>query len=161
MEGNGLKAGVEIPPEVAARSQTLKKKRGKTLANLPVFRDAAKLLQEVVIVQLRGPKSLRRFYDEMVANTAEILKTVGMANAAVKAPDDRVWYLDSAVVLVEVEREYFATLQDTGILSEDSYKKVSALTKRIVAQLVGWRDYTKGEGADHAVDSGNPVGGRK
>ena len=148
--------GVAIPPEAVAKSNALKAKRGKTLASLPVFRDAASLLLDVILIVKGGPRSLRGFYDEMISNTTEIMKTIGMADASIWSPEDRIWYLNNAISLAEVEKSYITTLRKAGILSEDAKNKLVALVKRIIAQLVGWREKTRGEGAVPSVKTNNP-----
>lgn len=148
--------GVAIPTEAVAKSNALKAKRGKTLASLPVFRDAASLLLDVILIVNGGPRSLRGFYDEVIGNTTEIMKTIGMADASLWSPEDRIWYLNNAISLAEVEKSYITTLRKAGILSEDAKNKLVALVKRIIAQLVGWREKTRGEGAVPSVKTNNP-----
>ena len=148
--------GVAIPTEAVAKSNALKAKRGKTLASLPVFRDAASLLLDVILIVKGGPRSLRGFYDEVIGNTTEIMKTIGMADASLWGPEDRIWYLNNAISLAEVEKTYITTLRKAGILSEDAKNKLVALVKRIIAQLVGWREKTRGEGAVPSVKTNNP-----
>lgn len=148
--------GVAIPTEAVAKSNALKAKRGKTLASLPVFRDAASLLLDVILIVKGGPRSLRGFYDEVIGNTTEIIKTIGMADASLWSPEDRIWYLNNAISLAEVEKSYITTLRKAGILSEDAKNKLVALVKRIIAQLVGWREKTRGEGAVPSVKTNNP-----
>lgn len=148
--------GVAIPTEAVAKSNALKAKRGKTLASLPVFRDAASLLLDVILIVKGGPRSLRGFYDEVIGNTTEIMKTIGMADASLWSPEDRIWYLNNAISLAEVEKSYITTLRKAGILSEDAKNKLVALVKRIIAQLVGWREKTRGEGAVPSVKTNNP-----
>ena len=148
--------GVAIPTEAVAKSNALKAKRGKTLASLPVFRDAASLLLDVILIVKGGPRSLRGFYDEVIGNTTEIMKTIGMADASLWSPEDRIWYLNNAISLAEVEKTYITTLRKAGILSEDAKNKLVALVKRIIAQLVGWREKTRGEGAVPSVKTNNP-----
>ena len=148
--------GVAIPTEAVAKSNALKAKRRKTLASLPVFRDAASLLLDVILIVKGGPRSLRGFYDEVIGNTTEIMKTIGMADASLWSPEDRIWYLNNAISLAEVEKSYITTLRKAGILSEDAKNKLVALVKRIIAQLVGWREKTRGEGAVPSVKTNNP-----
>ena len=148
--------GVAIPPEAVTKSNALKAKRGKTLASLPVFRDAASLLLDVILIVKGGPRSLRGFYDEVIGNTTEIMKTIGMADASLWSPEDRIWYLNNAISLAEVEKSYITTLRKADILSEDAKNKLVALVKRIIAQLVGWREKTRGEGAVPSVKTNNP-----
>ena len=148
--------GVAIPPEAVAKSNALKAKRGKTLASLPVFRDAASLLLEVILIVKGGPKSLRGFYDEIIGNTTEIMKTIGMADASIWSPEDRVWYLNNAISLAEVEKSYITTLRKAELLPKDTDAKMVSLVKRIIAQLVGWREKTRGEGAVPSVKTNNP-----
>ena len=56
----------------------------------------------------------------------------------------------------EGEKSYITTLRKAGILSEDAKNKLVALVKRIIAQLVGWREKTRGEGAVPSVKTKNP-----
>lgn len=157
MEKEGqILQGVAIPPEAVAKSDALKAKRGKTLASLPVFRDAASLLLEVILIVKGGPKSLRGFYDEIIGNTTEIMKTIVMADASIWSPEDRVWYLNNAISLAEVEKTYFTALRKAGLLPKDADNKLMSLVKRIIAQLVGWRAKTRGEGAIPSVMTKNP-----
>ena len=148
--------GVAIPPEAVAKSNALKAKRGKTLARLPVFRDAASLLLGVILIVKGGPRSLRGFYDEMISNTTEIMKTIGMADASLWSPEDRIWYLNNAISLAEVEKSYITTLRKAELLPKDTDAKMVSLVKRIIAQLVGWREKTRGEGAVPSVKTNNP-----
>ena len=148
--------GVAIPTEAVAKSNALKAKRGKTLASLPVFRDAASLLLEVILIVKGGPRSLRGFYDEMISNTTEIMKTIGMADASLWSPEDRIWYLNNAISLAEVEKSYITTLRKAELLPKDTDAKMVSLVKRIIAQLVGWRAKTQGEGAVPSVKTNNP-----
>ncbi|MBQ9309878.1 MAG: hypothetical protein IJ222_03340 [Bacteroidales bacterium] len=138
--------GVEVPQEIIAASDAKKKKKDKTLAQLPVFRAAANLLYVVTEAVKGGPNSLRKFYDIMLADTAEVMKAIGMADAA-RNPEDRAWYIDSALVLVNVVKFYLTILRKLGLLEKDVDNKMKRLVRSIIAQLVGWRDYTRSEGA--------------
>lgn len=143
-----------IPQEAIAVSDAAKAKREKTLAQLPVFRTASNLLFVVTGVVKDGPRSLRRFYDCMLADVSEVLKAIGMADVS-RNPGDRVWYIDSALVLVYVVRQQYLVLHRLGLIEKDADKKTRGLVKSIIAQLVGWRDYTRSEGAYPSVEHEN------
>lgn len=143
--------GVEIPQSAIEASNAAKAKREKTLAQLPVFRTASNLLYVVSGVVKCGPRSLRRFYDCMLADVTETMKAVGMADVS-RNPDDRVWYIDSALVLTYVVRQQYLVLHRLGLIEKDADKKMRGLVKSIIAQLVGWRDYTRSEGAVPSVE---------
>ena len=142
--------GVVIPPEVIALGKAVRAKRAKTLAELPVYRDSANLLLAIAEVVKRSGAPLRKFYDEMTASAFEILNSIGMADSS-RNPEQRVEYINCAISLVSTVRTAFKVLCKLGIVSKDFNNKQRALTKRIVAQLVGWRDYTRGEGAEPDV----------
>ena len=141
-----IPGGVVIPPEVVAMGKAARAKRAKTLAELPVYRDSANLLLNVTEVVMRSPASLRKFHDELIATCFEILNSLGMADAS-RNPEQRVEYINCALSLVYTVKSSFAVLRKLGILGKDAHNKRRDLTKRIIAQLVGWRDYTRGEGA--------------
>lgn len=138
--------GVEIPPEVIALGKAVRAKRAKTLAELPVYRDSVNLLLVVAGMVMRSPNSLRKFYDEMIASTFEMLNSIGMADSS-RDRGLRVEYLNCTLSLANTVKSAFTVLKKLGILSKDADNKQKALVKRIIAQLVGWRDYTLGEGA--------------
>lgn len=64
---------VVIPEEVIADSRDKKAKRGKTLSELPVYRDTANLLVVVADMVARSPVALRKFYDELLAGVLPLL----------------------------------------------------------------------------------------
>ncbi|MBO5546177.1 MAG: hypothetical protein J5951_05910 [Bacteroidales bacterium] len=143
--------GVVIPQSAIEASNAAKAKRERTLAQLPVFRTASNLLFVVTGVVKGGPRPLRRFYDGMLADVTEIMKAVGMADAS-RNPDDRVWYIDSALVLTYVVRQQHLVLHRLGLIEKDADKKMKGLVKSMIAQLVGWRDYTRSGGAVPSVE---------
>lgn len=143
--------GVEIPQEAIAASNAAKAKREKSLAQLPVFRTASNLLFVVTGVVKAGPRSLRRFYDGIFSDVSEVLKSIGMADAS-RNGEDRAWYIDSALVLTYVVRQQIAVLFKLGLVEKDSHNKMKGLLRSIVAQLIGWRDYTRSGGAVTSVE---------
>ena len=139
--------GVEIPPETVADSSAKKAKRVKTLAELPVNRDAVSLLEEVSRTVKDGPNSLRKHFDEMTHAAFEIITSIGMADLS-RDSEQRVEYINCALALVNAVRSGFTVLRRFGIMPKDTDNKQRALVKRIIAQLVGWRDYTSVQGAE-------------
>ncbi len=138
--------GVEIPQSVVESSDASKAKREKTLAQLPVFRTASNLLFVVAGVMKCGPNSIRKFFDEILTDVAEMMKAIGMADAS-RNPEDRSWYIDSAIVLAYVVRQELIVLLKLEVIGKDTHNKMKALVRSVVAQLVGWRGYTRSEGA--------------
>lgn len=55
-----------------------------------------------------------------------------------------------------MEKTYFTALRKAGLLPKDADNKLMSLVKRIIAQLVGWRAKTRGEGAIPSVMTKNP-----
>ena len=162
--------GVVVPAATVAASTAKKQRQKKTLAQLPVYRAAANLLYVVAAIVKVSPKHLRKFFDLMMCDIAEVQKAIGMADIS-RTEEDRVWYINSALVLMTGEKMYFTILQKLEVMpmkrrspgdktaehtackidsvdrvSRDLTNKVDALVKSIIAQLVAWRDYTRGEG---------------
>ncbi|MBR4533871.1 MAG: hypothetical protein IKO85_04935 [Bacteroidaceae bacterium] len=138
--------GVVIPPSTIEDSNTKKMKSKKTLAQLPVYRDAANLKYIVTALLADSPRKLTKFYDQMLATVSELKKSIGMADIS-RNPTDRVWYLECARVLMQDVSDDFTTLRKLEVMpSKDLDNKAKALVKKIIAQLVAWRDYTSGEG---------------
>lgn len=148
--------GVEIPQATIVDSNAKKAKRVKTLAELPVSRDAVSLLGEVALAVKNGPHSLRKYYDEMLHASFELITSIGMADLS-RDSEQRIEYINCTLALVNTVRSGFAVLRKFGLLQKDTDNKQKALVKRIIAQLVGWRDYTRVQG----VESGSEkvVGG--
>ena len=143
--------GVEIPQETIADSNAKKAKRVKTLAELPVSRDAVNLLGEVTLAVKNGPHSLRKYYDEMTHASFELITSIGMADLS-RDPEQRVEYINCTLALVNTVRAGFTVLRRVGLLQKDTDNKQKALVKRIIAQLVGWRDYTRVQGVESGSD---------
>lgn len=167
----GTMAGVVIPPEVVADSTAKKQRQKRTLAQLPVYRAAGNLMYVVASIVKHSPKHLRKFFDLMMCDASEVQKAIGMADIS-RTDEDRVWYINTALVLMNGEKMYFTILQKLDVMpkpgrkpaanatgtmaapkmdgvmavNQDLANKVDALVKSIIAQLVAWRDNPRGEG---------------
>ncbi len=163
--------GVEIPQKVIEDSMAKKQRQKRTLAQLPVYRATGNLMYVVAAIVKNSPKHLRKFFDLMMCDVAEVQKAIGMADIS-RNDEDRVWYINSALVLMNGEKMYFTILQKLDVMpkpgkgktynakmpgatakeinamavNKDLANKVDALVKSIVAQLVAWRDNPRGEG---------------
>ncbi len=140
-----MEQGVVISQETIERSDKIKKGARKSLAQLPVYREASNLKFVVVSMMAKAPNKLRRYFDQMIQNTSEICKSIGYADVA--RGDERVWYINCALVLAYEVRNDFAILCKLDVIvSRDLNNKAKAMVKRIIDQLVAWRYYTSGEG---------------
>ena len=152
-------SGVVIPQETVDDSNAKKRKGKKTLAQLPVYRSAANLKYIVATLMARSPRSITKFFDQMLGTASEIKKSIGMASIS-RNPNERAWYLECARVLAQDLSDDFTTLRRLElpakddkarripIVGKDLDNKVKALMKTIMSQLVAWRDYTINEGAN-------------
>jgi hypothetical protein len=139
--------GVVIPDSVVESSNTKKRSAKKTLAQLPVYRATANLKYIVTALIVKSPNKLRKFFDQMLVNVSEVAKAIGMADIS-RSPADRVWYIETALVLVNEVRNDFTILRKLEVIvDKDLDNKAKAMVKSVIAQLVAWRDYTCGEGA--------------
>ena len=174
-ESNQIQGGVVVPAEAIAASNAKKQRQKRTLSQLPVYRAAGNLLYVVAAIVKVSPKHLRKFFDLMMCDMAEVCKSIGMADIS-RNDEDRVWYINSALVLMNGQKMYFTILQKLDVMpapsrrsrdgnggdgsntlaapkiasvtpvNEDLTNKVDALVKSIIAQLVAWRDNPRGEG---------------
>ena len=140
------KGGVVIPNETVADSERKKQSKRKTLSQLPVYRDASRLKYVTVLLVLKGAKKLSGFYDDLLRELTEVRNLIGFADYS-RTAEDRTGNINSALVLITGAKEDFKALRDGGVISKDEYNKIESLVNRIVAQLIGWRDYTNNEGA--------------
>ena len=139
--------GVVIPQSTIEDSNTKKKSGKKTLAQLPVYRATANLKYIVTALVVKSPNKLRKFFDQMMVNVSEVAKAIGMADIS-RGIQDRVWYIETALVLINEVRNDFTILRKLQVIvDKDLDNKAKAMVKSIIAQLVAWRDYTCGEGA--------------
>ena len=168
--------GVVIPQLTVEESNTKKSKGKKSLAQLPVYRASANLKYIVANLMAKSPRSLTKFFDQMLGTASEIKKSIGMASIS-RNPEERAWYLDCCCVLVQDLSDDFTTLRRIEIPSKkkagkddesdadkahhvplvgkDLDNKVKAMVKSIRAQLVAWRDYTMNEGANSETAKSN------
>lgn len=138
--------GVKIPASVVEHSETKKRKSKKTLAQLPVYRAAANMKFIVTALMMKSPRKLTKFFDQMLDTIAEMKKSIGMADIS-RNPQDRIWYLECARVLMQDLSDDFTTLRQLEVVVDrDLDNKAKSVIKSIIAQLVAWRDYTGSEG---------------
>lgn len=172
-EGSTMEVqGVMIPPEAVAHSIEVKASRKKTLSQIPVYRASANLMYVATEIVMRMPNKLRKFSDAIVADSCELLKVIGFAETS-RSDEDRVYYINSAYVIVSSMRDYIKILghlgvippvkskrarkgEDTlsapridkiGSIDKDMVQKIEALIRSILAQLVAWRENPRGQGA--------------
>lgn len=155
MESQGQTAatGVTIPQQTIEDSNAKKKRARKTLAQLPVYRALANMKYLIAWMMQRSPRKLTKFFDQMLMTCSEAKKSVGMADISRNA-EDRMWYQECARVLVQDLADDFTVLRRLeAVVDRDLDNKAKGLIKSITAQLVAWRDYTRGEG-DSTLNNG-------
>lgn len=144
------------------------------MAQLPVYRASANLKYIVITLMAKSPRSLTKFFDQMLGTASEVKKSIGLASIS-RTPEERAWYLDCASVMVQDLSDDFTSLRriempskkkadkadesdadkshKVPLVGRDLDNKVKALIKSIKSQLVAWRDYTMNEGANSETDS--------
>lgn len=148
-----LPDGVVISPATITDSNKKKKKVGRTLAQLPVYRDACNVKYMITQIMVKSPNKMRKFFDLSLANISEVCKSIGFADIS-RDPQERIWYINVALVVVHDIKNDFIILHKLGITSKDTDNKIRALVKGLVAQLLGWRDYTVSEGVNNKAENG-------
>ncbi len=143
---NGNTQGVFLTAEEISRSEELKKRKTRTISQLPVFRNATMILSFVVDITMRTPRNARRYTDSSVELANDLLKAIGLANE--NRAEERILCITDAIVLVYVIKSHLAVYYTKGVLSKDTHNKAKRLCDNTVAQLNGWRDSVKREGCN-------------
>lgn len=126
------------------RQKEEKAKKVLTTEQLPVFRAAANALYILTKTIAMAPRKTMRFCDKAMADAAELVKCIAMANML--SDDDRVYYLQVAEANAIAVRAYTKILQSLGAMSgkeADAFKKQM---RSVTSQLAGWRGSTRREG---------------
>lgn len=145
--------GTHIPQEAINLSNQIKAKKKMTLAQLPVYRSAAGLKFAVAQITKNSPRSLRRFFDLLVEKVDDLSSAIGYADMSDRYSEDRVAYINTAVVSINNVRQDVAILVKLNVISRDSFNKLMSHCKSILHQLLAWRETTcMGEGSvSHTV----------
>ena len=147
--------GVVIPQLTVEESNTKKSKGKKTLAQLPVYRAAANLKYIVTTLMAKSPRSLTKFFDQMLGTVSEIKKSIGMASIS-RNPEERAWYLDCA--RYANDKRYCALIgmgegQNIYFLADDEWKTIRynspILADCHVGELLYIRGYLKTDEKRH------------
>lgn len=128
-----------------AQSKENKKKRHRTVSQLPVFRSAVMLLDLMVDITTRSPKAFRKFTDSSFEMVNEILRYIGLSQEY--RDETRYECITEAISFVYVLKAHFAVYQNRGILSKDVHNKTKKVCENTIAQLVAWRSSVNREGS--------------
>lgn len=153
MEEKAMENGTNISQEAINHSNQVKAKRKLTLAQLPVYRSAAGLKYVVAQITMNSPRSLRRFFDLLVEKVDDLSSAIGYADMSDRYSEDRVGYINTAVVAINNVRQDVAIIFKLNIINKDSFNKLMSHCKSILHQLLAWRETAcMGEGsAIHTV----------
>lgn len=119
----------------------------RATTQIPVFRDAGNLLYYATVIMEKAPRSLRRFVDCVINDADEICKAIALAD--VNRDDQRCFYIEAAISNAYVVQMHAEIAWRHHVIDKDMKNKMQALVKRIIAQLVAWRDYTQKAGSKH------------
>ena len=129
-----------------AQSKENKKKRHRTVSQLPVFRNAVMILDFLVDITARSPKAFRKFTDSSFEMVNELMRQIGLAQEY--RNEVRFECITEAISFVYVLKAHFAVYQNRGILSKDVHNKTKKVCENTIAQLVAWRSSVNREGSD-------------
>ena len=129
-----------------AQSKENKKKRHRTVSQLPVFRNAVMILDFLVDITARSPKAFRKFTDSSFEMVNELMRQIGLAQEY--RNEVRFECITEAISFVYVLKAHFAVYQNKGMLSKDLLNKARKLCDDTVGQLVAWRSSATREGSD-------------
>lgn len=130
--------GVIISQDVIENSIAKKAKRKQTLAQLPVYRAVGNLKYVIVGITKNAPRSLRRFIDRLQDNSDNLATAIGYADVSYSV-EDRRWYINSAIVLVNNLKQDFVILEKNEVISKDLLNKATNHIRGIMNQLIAWR----------------------
>lgn len=153
VKGGACTDGTRIPRETVIQSNLNKAKRKQTLAQLPVYRAAGNLKFVVAQITMGSPRSLRRFFDLLTEKVEDLSSAIGYADMSTRYSEDRVSYINTAIVTINNVRQDIAILSKLSIISKDRYNKMMSHSNGVLHQLLAWRETTcMGEGsARHVV----------
>ncbi len=134
-----------VIPKQAVDASAEKKKRHRTLRQLPIYRDMTEFKYLVVVLLNKCERKNTKMYDNMLNTVCEAKKCVGLGESA-RNPEERAYFLSMARIFIEDAQDDIAILNRLNLISRDTEKSMKALAKRIVAQCVAWRDYENGRG---------------
>lgn len=137
--------GVVLTDAEKAQSRE-SKKRHRAISQLPVYRNAVMLLDVIVDLTAKSPRSLRKFTDSSFEMVNELMRYIGLAQEY--RNDERIVCINEAISFVFVLKTHFTIYQRRGIMSKDLHNKTKALCENTIAQLVGWRVSVNREGSD-------------
>lgn len=138
--------GVAIPKDAIENSEE-KKRRSRTMRQLPVYRDMANMKYLIVSIAGRGPRKYAKYYDEMVITASDAKKTLALA-LTLRDNQSRCDNLDYARTMMEDLQDDMMILHRLEVIGKTEKKKVRKLAQGIIAQLVALRDYTRSQGID-------------
>ena len=139
-----LENGVTVPQDIVESSEQ-KKRRHRTLRQLPLYRDMANLKYLTARLYEATPRKMTKFLDVMLGTVAEAKKCVGLGEAS-RIPEERAQYLSMARIFIEDVQDDVTILRQMNHIGKQTEKRMKSLTKSIVAQCIAWRDYTNAQG---------------
>ena len=117
-----------------------RKKRVQTTAQLPAYRAASNVLYVLTEVVAHSPRKTTRFSDRILADAADVLKSIALANEV--RGEERIYWLGMAMANAQVIDTYAIVLNKTGVMSGERLKTLRQLIKSLKAQVAGWREST-------------------
>lgn len=144
LNGNENFVGVTIPQEVLA-AQKAKRKRHRSVRQLPVYRDTSQLKEIIISFMAEGPRKYAKFFDSLICTVSEAKKCIAMATICrdtYSMQDNQ----DFARILIEDTLDDVRILKDKNVISDLQQKRVKKLATKITSQLIAWRDSVDSQG---------------
>ncbi len=145
--------GVKIPEGVVENSDALKReKKPLTTAQIAAFKKAKELNFEILDLVDTLPRNLAKYSDQLISDSAELMKSVALSNE--NRGEERIFYISSALGLAYSVQGYLSNLfhlsqrKTRNYLVRDRFNKMKKICECEIAQLAGWRDFTRREGHD-------------
>lgn len=118
--------------------------RKRSTAQLPVFRDCSNLLYIVMRVMNTAPRKLTKALDETVGCATELLRSVAMANEV--RGRERVTAINIALANANTLNTLASSLAYLGVIPKQTAKDFKKHVGRVLAQLIGWREFATQRG---------------
>lgn len=112
----------------------------RTTEQLPVYAAARTALSLLTKTIARAPRKTMRFCDKCLADAAEAMKCIALANLL--GGEDRIYYLNVAEANVIAVRSYAGILRDLGAMTRSDAETFKRQLRGLTAQIAGWRAST-------------------
>lgn len=134
---------VIITEQEVQASDANRKKKQRTIRQLPVFRDTCNLAFVVEQLMVKCPRKYKCTLDEMERIVTNLLQSLDLANELKEDRNQLCAEAHSLIIALTVKFEIICRL---GVINRDTLKKIKRMCQSVTSQIAGWRRSACGEG---------------